>query len=389
MLNRCFISIHLTRLTCSASALSVKQRAQLESQVRELTESLEERDEQISQLEGALVELQTEIESVQAENEKLAESAQLQQERARDAPSEAAEAQRAAAVERLAALEQELATVREQLSSAREEADARAEQLETARQEWERRLKDAEEDRDLCKKLYSEASTHAQRLARENTELEERAQRAEGQVKEGLAMVRGTFAQQVKAAQAESERWRGVCKVLKDAAERTDDEVRRRAALEPALQEENARLRVDVQTARREVEKLKTYITQLSVIRRETQENDDDEDEDEDVDFVPDPDENGSTSSSSSSESSSSSGEPGVSSISSRDAPSPRLSPGDGDEESFVCQYVLGSRVCHARFPSAQVCGSGKLLRLQPLTCCPHRMSSIMQTMYTTGKGSW
>ena len=68
MLNRCFISIHLTRLTCSASALSVKQRAQLESQVRELTESLEERDEQISQLEGALVELQTEIESVQAEN---------------------------------------------------------------------------------------------------------------------------------------------------------------------------------------------------------------------------------------------------------------------------------------------------------------------------------
>lgn len=329
---------------------SLKQRAQLESQIRQLNESLEDRDEQVSQLEAALVELQTEIETLQAANEKLTETVQQHgpREKSTDVPQ--------AAVQRLVSLDAELASTREQLSElarARDEAVSRANLLETASREWERRLKDAEDDRVLYKKVFAEASTHAQRLAQENIGLEERAQRAEGQVQEGLAMVRGTFTQQVKTLQAEVDKWQGLCKVLTDRDARTNDEIRSRAAQEPGLREENARLRVEAQIAHRETEELRTIVERLSSNRRKATDSEDDDDDDEE--FVPDPDESASSSNSASS--------PSPGKDASRAASSPEVRSRSSDDGLYyLCEYASGPHGCNAWFLSALVCAPAKSL---------------------------
>ncbi|KAI0801062.1 hypothetical protein C8Q74DRAFT_1364713 [Fomes fomentarius] len=328
------LQLQLTQLTDSDN---------FESQIRQLNESLEDRDEQVSQLEAALVELQTEIETLQAANEKLTET--MQQHGPRESENESADAPQAAG-QRLVSLEEELVSTREQLSElarARDEAVSRANLLETASREWERRLKDAEDDRDLYRKVYSEASTHAQRLAQENTGLEERAQRAEGQVQEGLAMVRGTFTQQVKTLQAEVEKWQGLCKVLTDRDARTNDEIRSRAAQEPGLREENARLRVEAQIAHREAEELRTLVERLSSNRRKATDSEDDDDEE----FVPDPDESASSRSSSAS-----SPDPGKDA--SRAASSPEVHSHSSDDGLYyLCEYASGPHGCNAWFLSA------------------------------------
>ncbi|KAI0756801.1 hypothetical protein C8Q80DRAFT_57114 [Daedaleopsis nitida] len=308
-------------------------------QIRELNELLEERSEQVLQLENTLLELHTQVEALELEKQELTEK--IQRHGARVGQSDETEQ---AAAQRLAALEEDLASAREKLSKAQQVVTSLSDRLETTTREWTQQLKYAEEKRDLFQKLYSDASTHAQRLARENTELEERATRAEGQVKDGLQMVRATSAQQVKALQAEVGKWKGMYQVGAERDMRTDDEVRRRAALEPGLQEENARLRVDLQIANREVADLKAIIEQLSAAQGQAGEG---YNEDEDEDFMPDSD------IASSSSSSSSPGERSVRPESSNGAlsHSPAL---ELDEEEIICQYVEGPVMCNARFATIQ-----------------------------------
>ncbi|RPD57025.1 hypothetical protein L227DRAFT_236285 [Lentinus tigrinus ALCF2SS1-6] len=316
------------------------QRAQFESEIRELKETVEEREEQLSQLESSLVELQTEIETMQTDKEKLAQA--LQQHTARDGDARLqAEAALAAAQRRVTDLEQELANTQAKLTKAEADTGTLSERVEATIRIWESRLKDTEEHRDLYKKLFDDASTNAQRLAKENRALEERAVLAEGQVEQGLAMVRGTHEQEVRMLRKEVEKWKGLCQVLTEKDERTNDDVRKRAALMPTLQGENVRLRVDLQIARREITKLKEVLEDMASAREGNgQVGDDDDDED----FVPDPDEGSSSSDSSSRQGS-------VSSISSQ---VPARSRSQGDEELHVCQYVSGTSVCNATFPSAQ-----------------------------------
>ena len=156
----------------------MKQRAQHESQIRELNASLEERNEQVAQLEAALVELQIEVEAIESEKGKL-EAAQ--QQRPATGESDAKyEAQLTALKERLAALEEELASA---LRRHNEEVSSLRDRLGKATEDSERRVKTAEDDRDLFRRLYDEASTHAQRLAKENVELEEALARALERIK--------------------------------------------------------------------------------------------------------------------------------------------------------------------------------------------------------------
>ncbi|KAI8990471.1 hypothetical protein BD414DRAFT_380815, partial [Trametes punicea] len=139
--------------------------------------------------------------------------------------------------------------------------------LEATTQEWERRYKYLEGDRDLFKDLYSEASTHAARLATENAALEQRATIAEGQARDGLALIRGTFEEQVRKLREEAEKWRGLAKVFMAKDERTDDEVRRRAALEPGLREENERLKQEAEVVRADMEKMAAIVEQMTAQR--------------------------------------------------------------------------------------------------------------------------
>ncbi len=316
----------------------MKQRAQHESQIRELSDSLEERNEQLSQLEGALVELQVEVEAIEAEKEKLETAkhkhAAAQENDARD------KEQLAALQPRLSALEQELAGA-QRLHE--EEAAALAERLRKTSQDYEGRVKTIEDDRDLFRKLYDDASTHAQRLARENAELEEGRQRAEERAQTGVAMVKATFTAHVAALSAEVERLTGLVKVLTDKDERTNDEVRARAAREPELREENAELRRENMEMRRKVEKMLIIGTATNWA----------EDDGRDGDYVPDPEDGSSPSSGSSSSDSDSDSDWRASPLSVREAGS--FSPSSIGENYHVCQHVSGEDMCNQTFASAQV----------------------------------
>ncbi|KAH9857981.1 hypothetical protein C2E23DRAFT_718932 [Lenzites betulinus] len=254
------LQLQLTHQTSEAYNL----REQHEKQVLELNESLEERNEQVSQLETALVELQDEITAVAAENERLAAAQQQSTEQSTDDMHSRHTEQLAAAEQRAAGLQAELTDVRERLSAAEQDSFSLGERLEKITQDWERRLKYVEDDRDLFKTLYSEASSHAARLATENAALEARATLAEGQVRDGLAMVRGTFEERVRTLQEEAERWRAQYALLSTRDARTDDDVRRRAALEPGVREENARLRAEAEEVRADMEKMAGIIAQMT-----------------------------------------------------------------------------------------------------------------------------
>lgn len=121
------------------------------------------------------------------------------------------------------------------------------EQLRASNEELQRRKMDAEKDRDLFRELYSKASAHASEVSKENNDLLERAILAEGQVRDGLNMVKGMYEEQIRRLEEEVQRWKGLCEVLTARDARMNDEIRRRAALEPELTEENSRLREEVE----------------------------------------------------------------------------------------------------------------------------------------------
>ncbi|KAI8990385.1 hypothetical protein BD414DRAFT_483456 [Trametes punicea] len=116
-------------------------------------------------------------------------------------------------------------------------------QLRAENEELQRRKAEAEKDRDLFRDLYGKASAHASEVAKENNELLERAELAEGQARDGLAMIKATFEERVRRAEEEAARWKAQYQFLVERDSRTDDEIRRRAALEPELRAEVARLR--------------------------------------------------------------------------------------------------------------------------------------------------
>ncbi|KAI9069409.1 hypothetical protein FKP32DRAFT_1617237 [Trametes sanguinea] len=347
-----------------------QERERHQTEVQELRESLEERNEQVAQLESALVELQDEIATVAEENEKLTEAQQQY-------ADEHAE-QLDAAHQRAASLQSELADVKAQLSKAEEESAALSARLESTIQDWERRYKDLESDRDLFKNLYSEASTHASRLAAENATLEERARVAEGQTKDGLALVRGTFEAQVRKLREEAEKWRAQCELLMAKDRATDDEVRRRAALEQELRAENEerlrvenelrlqvgneqrlreeseerlraeyarRLHAETDDWRRQVQKMEGLFAQMEDerLRDETSNGHQDQDADGDVDMqsTPPPAKvNGVVPKTT---------WPGIA--------SPSESPHMSDEYErilYVCQHVHGAEMCNSTFASPQ-----------------------------------
>ncbi|KAI0772433.1 hypothetical protein BD413DRAFT_42765 [Trametes elegans] len=115
-------------------------------------------------------------------------------------------------------------------------------QLRAENEELQRRKAEAEKDRNLFRDLYGKASAHASEVTKENHQLLERAELAEGQARDGLAMIRATYEERVRRAEEEATRWKAQYQLLTERDTRTDDEVRKRAALEPELRAEVARL---------------------------------------------------------------------------------------------------------------------------------------------------
>lgn len=95
---------------------------------------------------------------------------------------------------------------------------------------------DAVKQADIFRDLYGKASSFAEEIKQENAELLARAKLAEGQVKVGLELIRKQNAAQQQKLRAELERQQVLVNILKTRDTRTDDELRRRAAMEPELQ---------------------------------------------------------------------------------------------------------------------------------------------------------
>lgn len=144
-------------------------------------------------------------------------------------------------------------------------------QLRATNTELQRRRLDAERDRELFREMYSKASAYAGDVSRENAALEERAVRAETQVREGLALVHGTYAGQLAALQAEVARLRGANALLLERDARTGaDALRRRAAEFEGVQVENQRMRAELAELRRDYRRMEKVLEQLG--ERELQE---------------------------------------------------------------------------------------------------------------------
>lgn len=94
---------------------------------------------------------------------------------------------------------------------------------------------DAMKQAELFRELYGKASSFADEKKQENEELLERTKRAEGQATIGVDFVRKQYAVQERKLKEELEQQQILVRILTLKDRRTDDEVRRRAALEPEL----------------------------------------------------------------------------------------------------------------------------------------------------------
>ncbi|KAF9223102.1 hypothetical protein BS17DRAFT_153756 [Gyrodon lividus] len=100
----------------------------------------------------------------------------------------------------------------------------------------------AEKDRDFFREQYTQASGFVGSVSAENVELEKKAKIAEGQAQEGVAMIKALFENRVKALRDDIRRWKSLAELLQEKDNRTNDEVRLRAAQAPELEERCRRL---------------------------------------------------------------------------------------------------------------------------------------------------
>ncbi|KAH9937261.1 uncharacterized protein B0H18DRAFT_192191 [Fomitopsis serialis] len=120
-----------------------------------------------------------------------------------------------------------------------QEQDATISSLRAAKQE-------ADLDRDLFKDNYGHASSFASEMQGKKEELEAELTTVKSQLSSGLPMLKGMYEERIKRLEEEVEKWRTLCHILTEKDERTDDDMRRRAAEEPELREEIRRLKLEL-----------------------------------------------------------------------------------------------------------------------------------------------
>ncbi|OCH94697.1 hypothetical protein OBBRIDRAFT_831529 [Obba rivulosa] len=160
----------------------------------------------------------------------------------------------------------QVAELQQMLAQEKARAEAANQEQQKIIEDLQRRKHDAESDRDLFKELYDKASAHASEVGEQKTQLQRELSVASGQVTDGLTMIKRMYVGRMQKLQEELVQWKGLCKVLTDKDERTDDEVRRRAAEEPILREENAELREAVEDLQENVARLQTRIQELTQV---------------------------------------------------------------------------------------------------------------------------
>lgn len=142
--------------------------------------------------------------------------------------------------------------------------EAALEQLRATNELLQRRKVDAERDRELFRDLYNKASSHASEVSKENEELQERVTIAEGQVKDGIAMIRKTYEERVANLVAENSRLKKTNAIMLKKEVMTDGaDIRRRAAEGEELMGENQKLRAELAQLRMDYNRMERLVEQL------------------------------------------------------------------------------------------------------------------------------
>ncbi|TDL18663.1 hypothetical protein BD410DRAFT_793053 [Rickenella mellea] len=109
---------------------------------------------------------------------------------------------------------------------------------------------ETQDERNLFKDQYSRASSFVTEIQQENQELHARVTIAEKQVAVGLDLVRSDFGVRVRKLEEELQKARAVLHLFKERDRRTDDVIRKKAAMEPHLLAQIASLKDDATIAR-------------------------------------------------------------------------------------------------------------------------------------------
>ncbi|KAI0339112.1 hypothetical protein BDW22DRAFT_1336687 [Trametopsis cervina] len=137
-------------------------------------------------------------------------------------------------------------------------------QLRATNEQLQKRKADAERDRDLFRDLYSKASTHASQVSKENEELIERTTIAEGQARDGIAMVKKMYEGRVALLESEIAQLRGLNAVLMAKDFKTNgDDLRRRAAEEREVRAQNQELWIQLSDLRMDYDRMEGLLEQL------------------------------------------------------------------------------------------------------------------------------
>ncbi|CCM03115.1 uncharacterized protein FIBRA_05236 [Fibroporia radiculosa] len=233
----------LTSTTQRADVDSQSQEHSIHSsQMKELTLALEDKSLQIAKLEHEKSDVELRVAELEAENKKLSEAHQL------------SAAQLDAAIEETREVrvqfEQEVSTLRRKHASYIFEMETKVDTLKTSVDKLRHAQESAEKERELFREFYRKASAHASEVGTEKAELERQHNVTTGQLKEGLPMLKSMYEDRLKKLQEELDKWKAQCKVLTDKDERTNDDVRRKAALEAVLRDENESLKLELEQLR-------------------------------------------------------------------------------------------------------------------------------------------
>ena len=204
-------------------------------------QALEKAHARIQSLEQSLSTKNIENIQLQTENEDLAAALEA----ANDKVTEYSDLYTEAS-SRCALIEDELLSVRHAHDDERLDWERRVQEHQDLVSRLQASKQDAEKDRDMFREYYGKASAHVSEMKAKDSALEEELTVAKSQLSEGLSLLKGMYEERIKRTQVEVEKWKSLCKLLTEKDERTNDEVRRRAAEAPELQEEVERLRLEL-----------------------------------------------------------------------------------------------------------------------------------------------
>lgn len=129
----------------------------------------------------------------------------------------------------------ELTEVREQLAQEKASHEKERTTLVASVTNLTRQKEGADRDREFFREQYMKASGFVSAVRAENDELEKRALVAEEQAKTGVEVIKQAFEQRIAALEDDKRSWKRLALFAVEKDQRTNDDIRRRAAEEPQL----------------------------------------------------------------------------------------------------------------------------------------------------------